>query len=177
MTLPDIGAKGGLCGENWATHAGRWAHQRGHKPVVDMFPTPKVVIGVGKRSQSVPERATVPVGLVGTSGKKHLSSYRAAVVRDSNLPALMGSGSLEKMNAVIKCRTGEIWVMDDQGCSVTPKGRHVHLQMKKGATGHWYLPVGRFSDALAKFAGGGHLATTSVTPANVDASAAASASQ
>ena len=96
---------------------------------------------------------------------KHLCAYRAAVVRGSDVPALLGINSLEKMNAIIRCGTGEMWFLDDAGCDIRPKGNYVHLHMEKGSSGHWYLAVGRFSGAVKKMAVG-HLATTSATSGN-----------
>ena len=54
--LPDIGAKDGLRGERWAMRAGRWAYQRGHKPLVATLPERKVVSGVGGGSHHAAER-------------------------------------------------------------------------------------------------------------------------
>ena len=52
-----------------------------------------------------------------------------------------------------------------QGVTLNQNGKHVHLQMKKGQTGHWYLPVGRFGDAMSKLHENDHLvATTSPVP-------------
>ena len=64
-----------------------------------------------------------------------------------------------------RAKTGEMWFMDDEGCDIKPKGDFVHLQMKKAKTGHWYLPAGRFGDAMTKL-GAGHMAATSSTPAS-----------
>ena len=124
----------------------------------------KHVSGVGNGSQRVEEKITVPIGLEDNHGNKHLSNFRAAVVRGSDLLALLGINSLEKMNAVIRCGTGEIWFMDEKGCDIRPRGNHIHLQMEKGSSGHWFLPVGRFSEAMQKMSLG-HLATTTAADA------------
>ena len=116
----------------------------------------------------------MPIGMEDTNGKKHFCAYRAAVVRGSDVPALLGINSLEKMNAIIRCSTGEMWFLDDAGVDIRPKGKFVHLQMQKGSSGHWYLPVGRFSDAMEKMSVG-HLATTTGDPAAAKATAAPTA--
>ena len=146
-------------------HAGQWANSKGHKPRIENLPERRTVSGVGVGSQYADEKVSIPIGLHDTAGKKHLSTYKAAMVRNSNLPALLGIDSLERLNAVISCRTGEMWFMDDAGCTIKPKGDSVHLQMKKSRTGHWYLPVGRFGEAMTKL-GAGHMAATSSTTAN-----------
>ena len=163
-----------FCGEKWAIHAGQWAWQRGHKSKVDMLPQGKHVSGVGNDTQTSDERITVPIGLEDTKGNKPLSTYSVAVVRNSDLPALLGINSLEEMSAVVRCRTGEMLFLHDEGCDVKPKGNHVYLQMKKASSGHWFLPVGRFSNAMKKMAGG-HLATTSSTTADAAAATATAA--
>ena len=60
--------------------------------------------------------------------------------------------------------------MDEKGCDIRPRGNHIQLQMEKGSSGHWFLPVGRFSEAMQKMSLG-HLATTSssATDASGDA--------
>ena len=129
--LPDTGAKDGLCGERWAIHAGRWAQARGHKATVYKLAKQILVHGVGKGAQTATEGITVPIGMEDTDGKTHLCAYRVAVVRGSDVPALLGINSLEKMNAIIRCGTGEIWFLDDAGVEIRPKGKFVHLQMEK----------------------------------------------
>ena len=97
-------------------------------------------------------------------GRHFLTAYKAAVVRNSNLPALLGIDSLGKHNAIIKCRTGEIWFLGDEGADVKPKGEFVHCQMKRnGPNGHWWLPIGRFNDAMIKMERG-HLAAAGIAP-------------
>ena len=54
--------------------------------------------------------------------------------------------------------------MDRKGCDIKPKGNHVHLQIVKHRSGHWYIPIGRFNDVMTKLgeaSTSGHLATTS----------------
>ena len=40
--------------------------------------------------------------------------------------------------------------MGDDGCDIKPKGLHVHMQMKRAPSGHGYLPIGRFGEAMTK---------------------------
>ena len=70
-----------------------------------------------------------PIGLEDKSGKFHLVDYSAAVIRSSSLPALLGLDSLSKHNAIINCKSGEIWFTDNPGCDLKPKGYRVHMQM------------------------------------------------
>ena len=109
----------------------------------------------------------------------HLADYQAAVIRNSSLPALLGLDSLAEHNAVIQCRTGEIWFTDERGCDIKPRGAHVHMQMVKSRHGnHWYIPIGRFNETMTQLGetlSSGHLATSSTTPACGKASPSCSA--
>ena len=169
--LPDTGARDGLCGDQWAIHAGAWAAKHGHKWTCSKLAARRAVSGVGQGVQHVEDKFSVPIGLEDKKGKHHLGDFKAAVIRNSNLPALLGIDSLSKQNAVIRCRTGEIWFMDSAGCDIKPKGNHVHLQMvkSKSGSGHWFLPVGRFNEVMTRLGQAstdGHLATASTTPAS-----------
>ena len=149
-------------------HTGR-SNADTHTHQVGLLLERRTVCGVGAGSQHADESISVPIGLEDKCGKHHLSSYKAAVIRNSSLPALLGLDSLASHNAVIQCRTGEIWFTDKQGCDIKPRGNHVHLQMVKSRHGgHWYLPTGRSNDVMTKLgetATSGHLASSSDTPA------------
>ena len=92
--------------------------QRGYKHRTALLPEPRTVSGVGAGVQHADESIRASIGLEEKSGKHHLADYSAAVIRDSSLPALLGLDSLSDHNAVIHCRTGEIWFMDKQGCDI-----------------------------------------------------------
>ena len=163
MVLPDTGAKDGLCGEEWIHHAMQWAATHGHKHESGRFSQRRIASGVGSGCQYVEDSIKLPIGLQDVHVKHFLAHYHAAVVRKSNLPALLGIDSPSKHNAVIRCGTGEIWFMGEKDCDIKPKGDHVHLQMKRMKSGHWFLPVGRYNEVMA-ILGKGHLTSTSNTP-------------
>ena len=71
--------------------------------------------------------------------------------------------SLGRQHAFIPSRTGDSGFLGDEGCDIAPTGKHVHMQMKRARFGHWYVPVGRFSDAMTKLEHR-HLAIVSDTP-------------
>ena len=106
--MPDTGAKDGLCGDKRAHHATKWAMRHGHKWEVSKLPERRVVRGVGSGTQHVDDSVLVPIGLEYKKGKLYVSHYKAAVIRNSNLPALFGMDSLDRLSPVIRCRTGEI---------------------------------------------------------------------
>ena len=174
LLLVDTGAKDGLCGDKWAIHAARWAADRGHKWKTSKLSERRTVSGVGAGAQSTEDAISIPIGLEDKSGNNYLADYNAAVIRDSSLPALLGLDSLSKQNAIINCKSGEIWFTDKQGCDIKPRGTHVHMQMVKSRHGdHWYLPIGRFKDGMTKLeevATSGHLAATSKPSASSNSS-------
>ena len=157
LLLPDTGAVDGLCGDQWAIHAGRWAKSKGHDVIVDKLDQTKTVSGVGTGSQTCVDRLNLPIGIEDVNGNHHYNKYRAAVVSNSHIPGLMGIQSLARMNAVIRCRTGEIWFLGKEGCEIKPCENHVHIQMKKNRTGHWCIPIGRFSEAMKVMGKGSHM--------------------
>ena len=125
----------------------------------------RTVCGVGAGAQHADESIRIPIGLEYKKGKHHLVDYKAVVIRNSSLPALLGLDSLATHNVVIQCRTGEIWFTDERGCDIKPRGDHAHMQMVKSRHGnHWYLPIGRFNEVMTKLGEAptsGRLATTS----------------
>ena len=157
LLIPDTGAADGLCGDQWAIHAGRWAKTHGHQAIFDKLEKPRTVSSVGVGSQTATDRLTLPISIEDMKGQHHYNKFRAAVVRDSHIPGLMGIRSLEKMNAVIRCRTGEIYFLGDEGCEIKPCENHVHIQMKRNHIGHWCIPIGRFSDVMKMMGKGSHL--------------------
>ena len=57
----------------------------------------------------------------------------------------MGIQSLKRNNALIMCRTGEIWFLGEGGAEVKLAPGSRHFQMVEAPSGHWLLPVSRFS--------------------------------
>ena len=81
-----------------------------------------------------------------------LTSYRICANSNNNsgIPGLMGIQSLERNNALIRCRTGEIYFLGEGGADIKASPGSRHFQMKKGKTGHWMLPISNFSDQHKK---------------------------
>ena len=106
-------------------------------------------------------------------GEHHFNQFRAAVVRESFIPGLMGIQSLARLNAVIRCRTGEIYFLGKEGCEIKPCENHVHIQMKRNRTGHWCIPIGRFAEAIKVMGKGGHLFSDPGKPVPIPAALSA----
>ena len=76
---------------------------------------------------------------------------------------------MARLNAVIKCNTGEVWFMDDKGVDVKPKGDSAQRKMRRARSGHWFLPVGRYQETMTNL-GYGHMVVKTDTPAKGNAS-------
>ena len=57
----------------------------------------------------------------------------------------MGIQSLERNDALIRCKTGEIWFLGQGGVHIQPSPGSRHFQMKKARSGHWMIPISRFT--------------------------------
>ena len=51
---------------------------------------------------------------------------------------------LEKNDALIRCKTGEMWFLGSGGVQIIPSPGSRHFQMKKARSGHWMLPINKF---------------------------------
>ena len=72
------------------------------------------------------------------------------MVEDSGLPGLLGTISLERLDALIRVRTGEMWFLGAGGVKMDFSPGTRHFQMVKAPSGHWFLPVSKFSDKAKK---------------------------
>ena len=58
----------------------------------------------------------------------------------------MGIKSLKANDALIRCKTGEIWFLGSGGVKIEASPGSRHFQMREALSGHWMLPINRFSD-------------------------------
>ena len=153
MLMPDTGAHDGLCGSAWAT---KQADQcRIHNKIVGQRRLEQVrtVKGVGHGSQSAEYEVELTCGLQDVRGQYHEELYRAPCIEGWGGPGLMGIQSLERNDALIRCKTGEIWFLGRGGVKIEPSPGSRHFQMRKARSGHWLLPISKFSSKGAKSAG------------------------
>ena len=65
------------------------------------------------------------------------------------MPGLLGIRSLKKCDALIRCKTGEIWFLGKGGVEVKPSPGSRCFQMKEAPSGHWMIPISHFrTDAI-----------------------------
>ena len=58
---------------------------------------------------------------------------------------MMGIKSLKANDALIRCKTGEIWFLGSGGVKIEASPGSRHFQMKEAASGHWMIPINKFS--------------------------------
>ena len=107
---------------------------------------------MGNGTQTASHEVVLTAGLQDTSGQFYEEQYSAPCIPNSNLPGLMGIKSLKRNDALIRCKTGEMWFLGPGGVEIKTSPGSRHFQMKEAASGHWLLPINKFS-ANAKSGG------------------------
>ena len=148
--LPDTGAHDGLCGSHWAVSQAKHC-QTADKPLSQRpLKDPRTVQGVGKGSQQAEFEVTLTCGLQDVDGNFHEQEYTAPCLDDSHIPGLMGIKSLKNLDALIRCKTGEMWFLGSGGATIRTSPGSKHFQMKEARSGHWLLPVSKFGKNATK---------------------------
>ena len=144
--LPDTGAHDGLCGDAWARQQAAECHAHGKTINQYGLSQPRVVAGVGQGTPSTNYGVSLTTGLQDTSGNFHEEKFEAPCLENSSVPGLMGIKSLRRNDALIRCKTGEIWFLGQGGVKIEPSPGSRHFQMREAKSGHWLLPINRFND-------------------------------
>ena len=163
--IPDTGAVDGLCGDHWAIQLVKCSAKAGLKATRQALSEPMVVSGVGQGSQSTSEAVTGVVGIEDSNGCGWLNEYKSPVFPTSYFPDLMGTQSLERLDALIRCRTGEIWFLGPDGVKIIPGKSAIHINMVRNRTKHWAIPVDRFQKNMKNESGipsSHHVSTTTI---------------
>ena len=83
-------------------------------------------------------------GTLDVEGNIHSSHYQAPCLDNSNVPGLLGIKALKLEDALIRCRTGEMWFLGSGGVDLRVSPGTRHFQMREAPGGHWMLPVSQF---------------------------------
>ena len=108
--------------------------------------TPRKVQGVGNGTQEAKYALSLPASIVDTDGTHHEAVFDSPCLEGSNVPGLMGIKSRKRNDALIRCKTGEMWFLGKGGVKIEPSPGSKHFQMKQSNGGHWLLPINRFSN-------------------------------
>ena len=142
--LPDTGAHDNLCGDRWAPWLAEACSAAGQHLQHHQMQQPRVVQGVGHGQQTTTHEVILATGTNDVEGVNHISRYRAPCLKDSNVPGLMGIKSLKMEDALIRCKTGEMWFLGQGGVDIRVSPGTKHFQMKEAPGGHCMLPVSTF---------------------------------
>jgi hypothetical protein len=145
--VADIGSKGNLAGEEWATQMSEIAAQHGYKTTKVKRARPLTITGVGKGDECAQENWSIPCSLDSDIGA-FPCQFNTPVVPNSGLPALLGLQSLKHFRAVIDCESFEIYFPGPgkHKHQLTPGTRTVKAEYSP--SGHMLIPCDEFAKLL-----------------------------
>ena len=142
--LVDTGAVLNLTGDSWTNRM----EQRlpdGKLPTYDDLEIPQNVMGVGKEPDVATKSISMPIGLTTADGGVH-ANYKATVLPNSDVPALLGLNCMQQSKAILDLRQDKLhmWIannLDDLEIRIKP-GREMNvtkMPMVKAPSGHLIL--------------------------------------
>ena len=156
--LADLGSRINIIGENTIREFDEVAKKHGHTMVIKPRAQRLNVNGVGSGSAPCDEEADIPIAVrMEDSNTPKTDVFRANIAKGSgaNLPAILGSLSMQEKDAVILLRKGkEAMVFPGPGgykIEWSP-GTKI-LPMVPAPSGHLVIPCDRFADADTTAAG------------------------
>ena len=109
--------------------------------------------GVGKQAQEAVDNAKLPITLVGTDGSAEDGTFTTPVIKNSDLPGLLGLNALEQKRAIIDHQTNTLYFLGQGPYDLSkamPPGT-TSYKLQKAQSGHLLLPVtGYSSSRMAK---------------------------
>ena len=142
--LVDTDAHDTLCGSAWTVQQARHCQEAGKLWTQKRMSQSRRSTGVGGEAQADFE-VVLAAGLQDSSGNLYEETFRAPCLENSGVSGLLGLQSLARNDALIRCRTGDLWFLGGDGVEITPSPGTRHFQMRKSRSGHWMLPISRFS--------------------------------
>jgi hypothetical protein len=141
--LVDIGAIGNLCGSRWSDRVEQHVKASGQGCQRSALSNPISIEGVGTGASQAAQQFCAPVAF--KNGDR--ASFTAPVVPNSDLPALWGLNSLERVKAIIDT-AGRRLILPGPGgyrLQLSP-GSRTHV-LEKAESGHLLLPCTAWTDA------------------------------
>lgn len=149
--LVDTGAVFNLTGDSWLQR------MEGHVPEnmpihYERLSEPQGVMGVGQNASTATHVAAVPVGMADQGIEPDESfRYKATVITDSDVPALLGLQSMMASNCILDLRPGKMHMYTAEDADAieikyTPDKEHLvgRLKMARAQSGHLMLPCSQF---------------------------------
>jgi hypothetical protein len=150
-----------LMGSAWARAQANICKRAGRPVSQTVLERPREVQGVGNGSQTASYSVTLQAGLVDIEGKPYEESFTAPCLAESQIPGMMGIQSLKRNNALIECKTGKMWFLGNGGAEIKPSAGSRCFQMREAKSGHWLLPISKFSTTMKPKSAGMNLCATS----------------
>ena len=107
---------------------------------------PREVQGVGHGTQTCAYELHVPIGLQESGGEIFEEVYQAPCIPGSAVPGLVGIRSLRRNDALIRCKTEELWFLVPGGAKIEASPGSRHHQMRMPTSGHWMLKTNNFTE-------------------------------
>ena len=141
--LIDVGAGDNLVGEEWVTRATAQAKAAGQGCAWQKLKKTLSVEGVGQKSNEAVDEVIIAICLA----DGNVGTFKAPVIPDSPLPALLGLRTLTKMRAVIDCFHRRIVFVGEGGYKMQLSPGSVSYKLESAVTGHLLLPCQCWSKA------------------------------
>ena len=138
--LVDTGARKGLAGSQWLERVRLIAQQHGRHVVEKDLESEMKVRGVGKFPQTITTEALVP----GQFEDGDVMDFTTAIVPESQLPALWGLDSMERLDGIVDTRTSQRKMYLGPDTVITPGKNTKILQMYPAESGHLMIPITHF---------------------------------
>lgn len=159
--LVDTGAVGNLSGDLTVRRMEALAKARGHGTEFKQLAKATSVDGVGASASTCVQSAIVPIAL--PNGQ--VASYQAALIENSEVPALLGLSSLTEKRVLLDTIHDQLIMVGPGGFEIKLSPGSQVMQCKRSATGHLMLPCSQW-DQVKSFAGGKQTVYAAV-PGNV----------
>ena len=106
--------------------------------------------GVGEKGSVAQREAIVPGTVVDEFSVAHTCEYKAPVVEDSPIPALLGNRSLHNLRAILDMVNDRLYLCGEGDVQFTPPpGSHV-FKLRPSRSGHLLLPFTQYARATSK---------------------------
>jgi len=160
--LLDIGSWGNVSGDKAALHIAKAAHRAGRKTNQKKRDKPLSIRGVGHGTQTCDFDCTLPVAIPTKAGGTIDGDYIVPIVPDSDLPAIMGLNTCQRLRVIIDCGNHVMHVPGPGKVEMQlPEGTE-SVDLKTAVSGHYMVPVSAYNQSKPALDQGSLTLTTAV---------------
>jgi len=150
----DTGSCGNLAGSKWCINTTKTAMSAGRE--VKSFPRQKPlgVSGVGKGAEVCKHDCHMPCCLKTGADSVLRATYKAPIVPESDLPALLGLETLKRLRGVYDAHTNQLHLLGAAGlnCEALPPGTTT-IQCEYAPSGHVMIPIDHYEEGKQDLGG------------------------